>query len=116
MSSKRISVTRRTTALKLRVSCNEPCAIAVEGNLRTTVRNKKRIAPIPFVDQRKAQRRPKGTQTVTVKLGRSALTDLRRALKAGRGAQVFLRITGVDAATNASVLKATISLRAKKSR
>ena len=37
VSSKRVSVTRRTTALKLRLSCNEPCAIGVEGNLRTTI-------------------------------------------------------------------------------
>ena len=116
VSAKRVSVTRRTTALKLRLSCDEPCAIGAEGNLRTTVGKKKRIAPLPFVDHRKAQRRPKGTQTVTVKLGRLALADMRRALKAGRGAQVFLRITAVDEATNASVLRATISLRAKKTR
>ena len=115
-SSRRISVTRRTTALKLKFACDEACAIGIESNLRTTLKGKRRIAPIPTLDTRRARSRPAGAQTVTLKLGRSAITDLRRALKAGKGAQVFLTATAADTAGNSSRLKVTVSLRVAKTR
>ena len=109
-----MTVTRRTTSLKLRFSCDEPCAIGIESNLRTISKGKRLIAPIPTRDYRKAKPRPKGAQTVTLKLGGIALKDLRRALKAGRGAQVFLRVTAVDRAGNGAGIKTTISVRARR--
>ena len=53
---------------------------------------------------------------MTLKLGRFALPDLRRALKAGKGAQVFLTATAADKAGNSTRLKTTVSLRAAKRR
>ena len=53
------------------------------------------------------------TGTVTVKLGATAVKDLRRALKAGRGAQAFLVVEAQDAAQNSSRTRLQLTLKPK---
>ena len=111
LSSKRVSVTSKTKTLRLTVSCNEPCAVGAQSDMRTTYKAKKRVAPLPYVDYKKAKPRS-GRQTLTLKLNAGARKDLQRALKAKRGAQVFVRFSVADAAANVATTRATLTLRA----
>lgn len=114
LTVKAITVTKKTVKIKLRVSCDEACKVGIASNLRTTLKGKKRIAPIRYLDYRKAPLRPAGTQTVTLTLGKIAVTDLRKALRAGRGAQVFLSVSVYDKAENNTELRGRVTLRAAK--
>ena len=76
-----------------------------------TVRGKKRlVSPLTTFTTKKGV---SGKQTVRLKLSRSTQNDLRKALSARRGAQVFLDITATDAAGNTSRVRGQITLRAK---
>ena len=109
LAPKRITVTRKTTSISFKVRCDEPCTLQAFGNMRT-VRGKKRVvSPLTTFTTKKAV---SGKQTVRLKLSRSTQNDLRKALSARRGAQVFLDITATDAAGNTSRVRGQITLRA----
>ncbi len=99
VSSKTVKVTAKTTQIKLKVRCNEACALSATADLQT--RRGKKIAHAPTKPY--ASRNAKtGTQTLTLKLGSLAGKDLRRALKAGRGAHMTVDMTAADPSTNAT--------------
>ena len=98
------------TSISFKVRCDEPCTLQAFGNMRT-VRGKKRVvSPLNTFTTKKAV---SGRQTVRLKLSRSTQSDLRKALAARRGAQVFLDITATDAAGNSSRVRGQITLKAK---
>lgn len=110
VSSKRVRVTTKTKSIALKVRCNEACALMVTGDMRTKAGRKKVVSPFRPV-KTKAK---KGTQIVRLKLDKRARRGLGRALRAKRGALVFLRIEATDAAQNTRTAKVQLSLKAKE--
>ncbi|MBJ7469851.1 MAG: hypothetical protein JHD16_01045 [Solirubrobacteraceae bacterium] len=108
-----LRATSRTTTVKLTLTLSERAAIGVMGDLRTTRAGRKRVAPLPTIDVRTAKLRSAGRQTITLKLGRTATADLRRALRARRGGQLFLRVSARDAANNTSETRIRLTIKAK---
>ncbi len=112
-SATTIHVKRTVKSLALRLRCDEQCGIGIQSDLRATVKGKRLVAPLPFIDYRKAKLRS-GTQTVTVKLNAGARTDLGRAFTAKRAATVTLRISARDGAGNVGTKTVRVTLREAK--
>jgi hypothetical protein len=104
-----VRVTTNTKSIALKVRCSEACALMVTGDMRTKAGRKKVVSPFRPV-KTKAK---KGTQTVRLKLDKRARRALGRALRAKRGALVFLRIEATDAAQNTRTAKVQLSLKAR---
>ncbi len=110
VSSKRIRVTTKTKSIALKVRCNEACSLMVTGDMRTKAGRKKVVSPFLPVKTKAAKR---GPQTVRIKLDQRARRALGRALRAKRGALVYLRVEATDAAHNSRTAKVQLSLKAK---
>jgi hypothetical protein len=110
---RRLTVTRRTSAISFKVSCNEACSLLSTGNMRTTRGGKRVVSPLRAFTSKKLRT---GRQTVKLTLGPGAQKDLRRALDSGRGARVFFDVTAVDAAGNSTRIRGEIALRARSGR
>jgi hypothetical protein len=107
--SKRVRVTAATKRFSFKVRCDEACKYLVMGSMRTVGKGgKKRIAPLPAAQTKRART---GIQTVTIKLGGLAQKDLRTAVRAGRGAQVFLSIEASDTASNTARTRLQLTLK-----
>jgi hypothetical protein len=108
-SSRTVTVSARTTSVRLVASCNRACAIGYRASLSTTVHGHRRTATLPSRNVGRASLRS-GRQTLTLKLGARALTDLRRALKARRGAQVLITLQARDAAHHVTTVRIVLAL------
>ena len=97
--SRTLRVTRRTTTITIRVSSDEPVSYSATADLMT--RRGRRIAHAPtrpYVV--KALR--SGARAIRLTLGGLATKDLRRALKAGRKADLSIDLTAADRAGNST--------------
>jgi hypothetical protein len=108
--SKRFRVTTKTKTLKIKVRCSEPCKLLVTGFLRTQLSSKARrtITPMPAIQTKTAKT---GVQTVTLKFGTLLRRDLVKALRRGRGGQLYLTIQGSDAASNTARALVQLTLK-----
>jgi hypothetical protein len=97
--SRTVKVTRRTRYVTIKVRPNEPVSYNATADLMT--RRGKRIAHAPTRPYTVKTPRS-GTRSIRITLGSLAEKDLRRALKAGRKADLSIDLTASDRAGNAT--------------
>jgi hypothetical protein len=95
-------------AVAFPVRCDEPCKVSATGNLRITQGKKKIVSPLRSFSGTAAKA---GVQTVSLKLGPLAQKDLEKALRRGRGANVFADVTATDATGNATRLRLQLTIK-----
>ena len=96
----------------MKVRCNEACSLSATGDLSTRRGSRTAHAPTKPFTSKKAKT---GTQTVKLKLGSLAEKDLRKALKAGRKANLSIDLTAFDRAGNSTRTIIRLKLVKKKS-
>ncbi len=114
-SSRTVRVKRSATSFSVRLRCDESCAIGIQSDLRATLKSRRRVDPLPFIDYRKAKLRS-GTQSLKVKLNTGARKDLRRAFDAGRSGTVTLRVSARDAAGNVGTATVHVTLKEQRTK
>ena len=97
--SRTVKVTTKTTSVSVKVRCNEACSLSATGDLSTRRGSRTAHAPTKPFTSKKAKT---GTQTVKLRLGSLAEKDLRKALKAGRKANLSIDLTAFDRAGNST--------------
>lgn len=103
-----LRVTKRTKRITIKVRCDEACSFSATADL--TTRRGKRIAHAPTRPYTAKTPRT-GTRSIALTLGSLAEKDLRRALRAGRGANVSIDLTASDRAGNATRRIVRLKLR-----
>ena len=110
-TSRTLKVTSKTTSVSVKVRCNEACSLSATADLATRRGSRTAHAPTKPFTQKKTKT---GTQTVKLRLGSLAEKDLRKALKAGRGAHLSIDLTAADRAGNSTRTIIRLKLVKKK--
>jgi hypothetical protein len=107
--SRTLRVTSRTTGISVNVRCNEACSLSATGDLSTRRGSRTAHAPTkPFTSKQATT----GTRAVKLRLGSLAQSDLRKALKSGRKANLSIDLTVFDRAGNST--RTIIGLKLEK--
>ena len=104
-------MTSKTTSVSVKVRCNEACSLSATGDLSTRRGSRTAHAPTKPFTSKQAKT---GTQTVKLNLGSLAQSDLRKALKAGRRANLSIDLTAFDRAGNSTRTIIRLKLEKKK--
>ena len=103
LAAKRIQRALKAKLLALSARCDERCKLAVVAKVRI---GKKKVV----LGRAKAAAASASTAKIRVKLSRTALAKLRRAMKGGK-AKVVLSVSAVDAAGNKAAASRTITVK-----
>lgn len=106
--SRSMRVTARTKRITIKVRCDEACSYSATADL--TTRRGTRLAHAPTRPYTAKTPRT-GTRSIALTLGSLAEKDLRRALRAGRGANLSVDLTASDRAGNATRRIVRLKLR-----
>jgi len=103
----------RTGVLRLRVGCDEPCAVVASGRLTVRDRRGRRAQATPRLAVRTTRRRLRAgrTLTVRVRIGPHTRRRARRAVKRNRRVEARMVVRAVDPAGNPKLARIRVKLR-----